>query len=471
MKRMFPILAAALALAAPSLVYAQEFPPAPPIGDPKPFKLPATETFTLANGMKVTLIPYGIAPKTVVSLRVRAGSALEDRAHPWLAGVVTEMMKEGAGGRSAADVATAAAGMGGDLNVGAGVQTASVSMSVLSEYAPDAVTLVSQVAQRPNLPAEELSRVKANMARRLTVALSQPGTLADIALARTVYGPDHPYAGLPTQAQLAGYSIAEVKAFHAAQWSARRAHLYVAGRFDAAAVKAAAEKAFGGWAPGTEAGKLQSPHTPGPQIVLIDRPDAPQSTIRLAFDAPLIGTPEDIQNRVMNALLGGAFSSRITRNIREDKGYTYSPSSGLAYNPEEALWTFDADVTTNVTGAALNEVFKEVRTMQTSPPSADEAKGIRTYLAGLFAISNSTSGAVISTLASTDTLGVPRSWLDSYVPSVLAVTPAQMSAAAKSNLPLNRLMMVVVGDLKTVEPQLKALPELANVPMKRVTVP
>lgn len=462
-------LTAALFVSSPAL--AQNFPPAPPIADPKPFHLPATETYSLPNGMMVTLVPYGVAPKTVVSLRIRAGNATEGE-RTWLSDVTGEMMKEGAAGKSSAALATAAAGMGGDLTVGVGGQSTQITMNVLSEYAADAVSLIGDVAIRPDLPAGELARVKANLGRRLAVALSQPGTLADAALARTVYGADHVYGRLlPTQAQLAGYTIADVKGFHASQFGARRAHLYIAGRFDAGAVKAAIAKAFDGWAAGPEPLTIAAPHKPGPQVILVDRPGAPQTTLRLAFDAALAGADTDIPQRVTNALLGGAFSSRITTNIREDKGYTYSPYSAVTFRPGDSLWTFDADVTTAQTGAALTEVFKEIRRMQIEPVPQAESKGISTYMAGLFSIQNSTSGAVANTLATRDLLGLPADWTDRYVPAVLAVGPEQMQTYAKTGYPIDKMTMVVVGDLKTVEPQLKALPELAKLPFRTVTVP
>ena len=463
------LLTAALLASAPAL--AQDFPPAPPISDPKPFHLPATETYTLPNGMAVTLVPYGVAPKAVVSLRVRAGNATEGET-TWLADLTGAMMKEGAAGQTAGQLSTAAASMGGDLNVGVGQQTTAVTMNVLSEYASDAVRLISNVAIRPDLPAGELARVKANLGRQLTQALAQPGTLADIALARAIYGPDHVYGRVvPSAAQLAGYTIDQVKAFHAGQFGAKRAHLYIAGRFDAGAVKAAIASAFGGWAAGPDPIRIPTTHTAGPQVILIDRPGAPQTTLRLSFDAAQAGSDADIPQRVTNSLLGGAFSSRITTNLREDKGYTYSPGSGIALNPGDALWTFDADVTTAQTGPALHEVFKEIRRMQDEPASEVESKGIRTYMAGLFSIQNSTSGAVVGTLATRDVLGLPADWPDRYVPAVLSVGPDQMQAYARTGYPLDKLTLVVVGDLKTVEPQLKALPELANLPTRTVTVP
>ena len=469
MRRMIASLMAATLLAAPAV--AQELPTTPPpIPAPKAFTVPASETFTLANGMKVTLVPYGVAPKVVVSLQTYAGS-LNEGENTWLALLAVDMLKEGAAGMTAAQIAQKAADMGGGLATNASLESSSVTLNVLSERAADAIALVADVAQRPSYPDGELARVKANWNRRLAVALSQPGTLANAAITRAYYGPDHPYGRvLPTPQQFGAYTTAQLKAWHAANFGAKRSHLYIAGKFDAAAVKAAVEKAFGGWTAGPERLALPPNPKPGPQVLLIDRPGAPQSTFSIAYAAPRAGTEGDIPMRVSNALLGGAFSSRITRNIREAKGYTYSPGSSLAFFPANAVWTFNADVTTAVTGPALKEVFHEIRTLQTTPPGDEEAAGMRQYMAGLFVIQNSTPGALVGSLATRDSLGLPRDWMDKYVPATLAVTPAQISAAA-NNLPIDKLTLVVVGDLKVVTPQLRELPELKGIEFKTVTVP
>jgi predicted Zn-dependent peptidase len=344
-------------------------------------------------------------------------------------------------------------------------------MNVLSERAADAIALVANVAQRPAYPDSELARVKANWNRRLAVALTQPGTLADAALDRAYYGTDHPYGRvLPTTAQFGGYTTAQLKAWHAANYGAKRSHLYIAGKFDAAAVRAAVAKAFGGWAAGPDRLVLPPSPKPGPQVLLIDRPGAPQSTINIAFAAPKAGSAGDIPMRVSNALLGGSFSSRITRNIREAKGYTYSPRSGVDFFPHNSMWTFVADVTTASTGASLTEVFKEIRTLQTTPPGDEEAAGMRQYMAGLFVIQNSTAASLVNSLATRDSLGLPRDWMDNYVPATLAVTPAQLSEATRA-FALDKLTLVVVGDLKVITPQLQALPELKGFPFKTFTVP
>ena len=469
MKRVLFALSLGFPAATPLL--AQDLPSLPPITEPKPFRLPATETYSLANGLRVTLIPYGVAPKTVVSLRIRAGNAM-DRVNTWLGDLTGAMMKEGAGTREAGQLSTAAASMGGSLDVGVGQQSTVVGTNVLAEHVADAIALVGNVALHPTFPAGELGRVKANLGRQLAVGLSEPGTLADIALARAVYGPTHPYGQIvPTAEQLRGYTIDQVRGFHREQFGARRAHLYIAGRFDAAVVKAAIAKAFAGWTPGPEPLRIDAPHQPGGKVILIDRPGAPQTTVRLAFGAAPARSSANIPQRVTNSLLGGAFSSRITTNIRESKGYTYSPQSTIGFHPGEALWTFDADVTTAVTGAALSEVFKEIRRMQTERVPEEEAKGIRTYIAGTFAIQNSTSPAVVSTLASRDLLGLPADWTERYVPAVLAVTTEQMMHSAKVSYPLGTMTLVVVGDIKAVEPQVRALPELKGLAFQKVALP
>lgn len=463
------LLAATVLLpAAPAL--AQAFPPAPAIAPPKPFAIPASETYTLPNGLTVSLIPWGVAPKTYVVLSVYAGN-LNDGAQTWMADLTAAMLKEGAGGRSSADMARAAASLGGNIGAGADEANTTISIDVLSENAVAAIGLIGDVAIRPTLPAGEFARVQANLARSLAQAYAQPGAIADFALSRAYYG-DHPYGRtLPAPAAFGAYTLADVKRFYATQFGAKRAHVYIAGRFDAAAVKAAVAASFGGWTAGPARLVLPPTPTAGPRVLLIDRPGAPQSTIRVAFPAPAPGSAGDIPFRTANSLLGGSFNSRITRNIRENKGYTYSPYSGPSFHPGEARWAFNGDVTTAVTGPALHEIFAEIRILAAAPPSQAEWAGTRTYRAGTFTIALGSAAGVIDTLSTIDELGLPADWADRYVAATMAVTPAQFSSAIRDNLPLDKLTLVVVGDLKTVTPQLQALPELKGIAFRTVTVP
>jgi len=466
MLRSFTLVLAAIAIAAPSA--AADYPPKPAAGPPKPFVLPASEAYQLQNGMHVTLVPFGQVPKTIVYLVVDTGG-VDEGSKTGLASLTGQMLREGAAGRKGSELAAAAASMGGGLQVGAALLQTTAAINVLSEHAADAVRLIGDVAQHPDFPASEFDRVRNNYLRSIAVAKSQAQTTADAALLAAYYGADTPYGRLfPTDEQAKSYTLADVQRFYGENFGARRAHLYVAGQFDAPAVKAAIEQTFGGWASGPETKKTPPAPRPGPKVILVDRPGAPQSTVRLVFPAPVHGSTNDIPFQVTDALLGGSFTSRITRNIREVKGYTYSPYSSINSNPGEGRWEFDADITTDVTGPALKEVFGEIRRLQTEPVPDAEASGIKTWIAGTFVLQNASAGGLAGSLSDRDYYGLPGDWLTSYVPRVLAVQDNQLEQLAQQYLVLNKMTLVVVGDLAKVEPQLKALPELQGWQFERV---
>src|SRR5690606_35427275 len=196
----------------------------------------------------------------------------------------------------------------------------------------------------PNLPESELPRIKQDALRNLAIARTSPQSLAGDAYTKA-FLPGHPFGhGLMTEDEIAAITIEDIRRFHAEKLGARRAHLYVAGQFDAAAMRQAIEAAFADWQEGLA--PIIRPATPASKlnVVLIDRPDAPQSTIYVG--APLPG-PETFAERVpmtvANDVLGGSFTSRITMNLREDKGYTYSPVSSAGYGSGYGQWLLAAD--------------------------------------------------------------------------------------------------------------------------------
>jgi predicted Zn-dependent peptidase len=462
------LLAAAALVASPAI--AQTAPAAPPIGTPRPFKMPTIERERLANGMTIAFVPFGSVPQTTLVLTTFAGD-LDAPGKPWLPAINADLAKEGAGGLSATQLAEAFSGMGGSLSARADANLTQYSTTVLAERAGDAVTLLGDVMRRPTLAQADFDRVMANRKRALAQAEATPQSMADALLAKALYG-SHPYGTpLPTAVQLAGYRLADVKQFHDTQFGARRSTLYVIGQFDKAAVRAAAERAFGSWTAGPPRKQLLARFNAGPKLVLADRPGSEQTTVRLAFAAPAVGSATDVPFRVTDALLGGSFGSRITANIREDKGYTYSPYSNIAGRPGGASWVWSGDITPSVTGKAMAEVFKEIRRLQADPPAAAEAQGMKTY-AGSYLLMRTTSADLIAgQLVRADLLGLKPSYFDSYVQRAMAVTPAQISTLAKTDLPIDRLVMVVVGDMKSVEPQLMELPELKRAAVQRVTLP
>lgn len=463
-----PLLAAvALALCVPAFAQA---PAEPPMGTLRPFTVPPVERIKLSNGLTVALVPFGSVPQATLVVTTFAGD-VDAGGRPWLAAINADLMKQGAGGKNARELAEALSAMGGNLSASGDADVTRVSTTVLSERVGDAIALLADVVRRPNLAQADFDRVKANRKRSLSQALASPQTMADALMAKALYG-DHPYgAPIPTADQLDSTRLDDVKTFHDGQFGAARSTLYVIGRFDPALVRETAEKAFGDWKAGSSRKMLPATFSGGPRVILADRPGSEQTTVRLAFDAPAVGGPDDIPFRAADALLSGSFASRITSNIREDKGYTYSPYSYVAPRPGGATWVWDGDITPAVTGAAMTEVFKEIRRLQAEAPAAAEAQGMKTY-AGTYVLMRMTSAELIANqLVRADLLGLPRDYFSGYVQRAMAVSPEQMSAMVKARLPLDRLVMVAVGDMKTVEPQLLALPELNGAKVERLTLP
>jgi zinc protease len=173
----------------------------------------------------------------------------------------------------------------------------------------------------------------------------------------------------------------------------------------------------------------------------------------VGMPVPDATSPDAIPLGVTNALLGGSFGSRITSNIREQKGYTYSPSSQISRRYHDAYWAESADVTTQYTGASLKEIFAEIGKLATEPPADSELKGIQSYLSGLFVIQNSSRGALINQLRFVDFQGLGEDYLKTYVQKVNAVTPSEVQKMTAAYIKPDQMTIVVVGDKATVAEQ------------------
>lgn len=423
-------------------------------GSPKAFTVPANETYTLPNGMKVTLVQYGIIPKTAISLAIDAGEINEGSGRIGVAGLTTDLMKEGTEKLTSRQVAEDAARMGSTLEIHASQDQTKLGIDVLQEFAPDAVRLLADVAQHPRLPQSEIDRLKNDALRQIALQNSQPQTIAVVRFRKILYG-DHPYAiVVPAEADIKKLTIQDVKDFYTGNFGAQRAHLYIAGKFDAAAVKKAIAESFSSWSKGPA--RMENVPVLKPQHVLdvTDRPGAPQSTLIVGLPVPPATSPDTVSLIVTNALLGGSFNSRITANIREAKGYTYSPRSELSRRYHDGYWAETADVTTQFTGPSLKEIFFEVGRMQKEPVTEPELKGIQNYLSGIFVIQNSSRGALIGQLQNVDFQGLGENYLKTYVAKVNAVTPAVVQKMTQDYIKPEEMTIVVVGDKAKITDQL-----------------
>lgn len=430
----------------------REAPPAP--AAPKDFTLPAKQELTLPNGMHVTVVPYGRLPLVTVSLVIRTGAIDEAADQVWLSKLMGDFLLQGTTTHSAAAIAAAAAGMGGDIEVVPGDDEMTIGGTVLGDSTAAFVRLLADVARHPSFPDSELKRLEGDRLRGLAIAHTQPQEIAHERYAALLF-PDHPYGRMyPAAQSLGAYTTAQVRAFYTHNVGAARAHLYVVGRFDGAIAERAAQAAFTDWSAGSPPTvNVPTPHA-ARQLVLIDRPGAVQSTLDLGLPVADPTSADWIPLAVTNALLGGSFNSRITSNIRERKGYTYSPFSSVTARYHVADWAEEADVTTSATGASLKEIFGEIDRLRDTAPSADELKGIQNYLAGVYVLRASALTGLMALLQNVDLQGLGDAYLSEYIRHVYAVTPADVQGMTQKYLDPSKMAVVVAGDKKTVADQL-----------------
>lgn len=424
-------------------------------GEPKDFKLPEKESVSLDNGLKATLVEFGVLPKVTVSVVIQTGNVHEKADEIWLADLTGELMKEGTRNRQAREISEQMASMGGELSINVGTNTTTVSGTVLSEFGPGLVELLADVVKNPSFPESEIDRLKNDLKRQLNVELARPQSQAYEKFSALLY-PGHPYGRVfPTEAMIDNFNTNHVKSFYEKNFGALRTHVFAAGKFNKKALEDAIKSSFKDWKEGPEPDIPLADAKAQSHIAIIDRPDAPQSTIQMGLPVPDPSDPDYLPLETMNTLLGGSFASRITSNIREDKGYTYSPRSAIISRYKTAFWSQTADVTTEHTAASLKEINKEIENLQKEAPSKDELEGFQNYQAGIFVLQNSSPQGIIRQLAFLDLHNLDDTYLTERVKRIYNVTPEIVQEMAKKYLDIDKMTIVIVGDKDKVEDQME----------------
>jgi zinc protease len=463
MKRMFRyVFALIVFLSFTSGTQAQKQTP-PEGGTPKDFALPEKDERKLDNGLTATLVQYGVIPKVTINVIVKTGNIHEASDEIWLADLTADLMGEGTTSMDFQTIAGKVAAMGGEVNIATGPNQTTISGSVLSEFGADLVRILADIVINPSFPESEVERLKADMKRQLTVQKGVPQAQALEKFNSIIY-PDHAYGRVfPTTEMLDGYTLENVKSFYDENYGARRTVVYAVGKFDEAEVSKAIDEAFGKWREGAEVNYPVATPVQSNAVAIIDRPGAPQTTVMLGLPTLDPSQPEYVPLSVTNSLLGGAFSSRITSNIREDKGYTYSPHSSVTTGYRSAVWYEQADVTSEHTGAALQEIAKEIKLLQEEPPSEEELEGIKNYSAGVFVLQNSSPQGIISQLNFIDFHGLDDSYLNDRVKNIHQVSPEKVQEMAQKYFKYEDMTLVLVGDKKQLEDQIKTHQEALKV--------
>jgi len=436
-------------------VIAQEKELPPEGGTPKSFKLPEKEVVTLDNGLDLIMVPYGSLPKATIRIIVKTGNIHEKENEVWLSDLLADFMQEGSNNLSAIDIDEKIAGMGGNIDMWVRSHNTAIETSVLSNFTSDAVKLLGDVILNPKWPEKELKRLKNNMKRNLSISLSRPGSQARKDFMATMY-PNHPYgSAFPTEKQIDDYEVDDIKKFYANNFGAQRTAIYVVGKFNKSAVKNAVRSTFSKWKKGPEDSYPVAQPSTGNKVKIIDRPGAPQSTILYGLPVSDPSKEDFIALDIANSLIGGSFSSRITSNIREDKGYTYSPYSTINANYKSGIWYEYADVTTEFTGASLDEIKKEIYKIQNEAPTKEELNAIKNYEVGSFTLRNSSPRGIISQLNFIDIHDLDDSYLESKVNKIMAITPQQVQELTKKYIRPENMTLIVVGDKQKIEKQIE----------------
>ena len=437
----------------------------PKVGKFRPGKLPSVDERTLGTGLRVLAvrkpgIPLVQARLVLPAPRPKATDG--DRSKQLVLG---ETLLAGTDQRDSVEVAEALQRMGGTLSVHIDSEDVRLRGSALSPSLADFLALIGEVVSEPAFPKGEVEIERGRKAQEVLLQRAEPGVVARVAFKRRLYG-EHPYAGgLPEPAEVAAVSAADLRRYYRSRVSAKGGLLILVGDLKPAKALDAVEAALGGWTGAATVPRLpRLPDIePGP-IVLVDRPGAAQSNIRIG--GPSLTRQDDglPALQLANMVFGGYFSSRLVENIRENKGYTYSPRSWLDHLPLGSVLNITADVGTEVTAPALLETRYELGRMATLPVSADELDGARRYLIGTTALSTQTKSGLAEYHVALSSAGLGLDYLRELPKRLEKVTVDDVRDAAAEYLAPARLPTVILGDAKVIRASLETLDTVTDAP-------
>jgi predicted Zn-dependent peptidase len=429
----------------------------PAYGETKPVAAPKVTELRLENGMTIWLAPASGFPKIAFALVIRGGYSGDPKDRPGLADLIASTLTQGTSGRSARQIAEAIAAAGGDLNSDATADGIYITTSILADHAGAALGILSDIAAKATFADQEVEIAKRNAASALEANEAEPGFLGRRALYRAMFG-DHPYGIVaPTQDSIAKATAAELREQYEKRFRPDRTLLVATGDFEVADLEKTIRADFGTWRPANSSPLPDTPapaYSPSRTIVYVPRANSVQTALYLGAMAVNRAQPDYAATEVANAMYGGMFGSRLTDNIREDKGYTYSPGSRLISRSQAGILATRADVRNPVTGASFNEITYELNRMATTAPEEAEIERARRYLLGSIAIELQSRASVARSLANLWIASLPPGELGALTEKIAKVSASDVEAASRKYFPASRMTVVAVGDEKVIKEQL-----------------
>ena len=447
-------------------VWAQTLPDRtrPPALAPTPqLDLPAIQKRALSNGLAVWLVESHEVPIVQVNVVVRAGAGDDPAGKFGTASLTAAMLDEGAGARSALEIADAVEFLGASLATTSSFDSSAVRLNVPVERLRDGLAVLADVTLRPTFPDMELERLRQERLTALLQARDDPASIAPMAFARSVFGAMHRYGtgAVGTEATLKEFSTGDLAAFHAAYYQPANAVLVVVGDITPAMVLPELEKQFGGWkasaAPARRVPVPAAPQVARGGIYIVDKPDAEQSQIRIGWVGVPRSTPDYFPLIVLNTILGGSFTSRLNQNLREEHGYAYGAGSSFDMRLSAGPFVAAAGVQTYKTAESVREFFNELTKITADPIGAEEIAKAKNYIALGFPSEFESSADLSRQLEELIVYQLPDDYFERYIANVQAVTADAVQKMAKTYIQPPRFAVVVVGDRKVIEQGIRAL--------------
>ncbi len=459
-QRMFGVIILCLAMTMSAWAQGPDRSAPPPLGPPPSFSMSAIQHFALSNGVPVVLLEKHQVPLVQVNLVVRAGSVLDPPGKTGLASMMASMMMEGAGGRDALQLADAIDFLGAQVGSSAGMHTSGVSLQTPLSKLDSALALQADVALRPAFAPAELERKRKSRLTTLLQWRDEPRSLASLAFNNTLYGSAHPYgtSSIGDEQAIRSLRVEDLRQFHARYFCPDNAVLVVVGDITAAEMKPRLERAFGTWK-GTAGAGVNLPQIKQIEkrsIVLVDKPGAAQTEIRIGRIGASRITDDYYPLVVMNTILGGSFSSRLNQNLREQHGYTYGAGSSFSFRLLPGPFLAGAAVHTAITDSALMEFMKELDAIQKPVPDA-ELERAKNYIALGFPGEFQTVGEIAGKLEEMVIYDLADTYYSHYIERIQAVTKADVQRVARKYLDPAKMAIVLVGDRAAIEGKVGAM--------------
>ncbi len=428
---------------------------APALTPERPVTWPKRTIARLSNGLKVVLAEAHSIPKFHGELYFRAGNArVVDRA-PSLAEMTATVVRTGTLKRTSRQIEEGLRRLGADLGTSAGQDTSAISFAGLSEFADPLLQLVNELAREAAFPEPEFERERRQKLEEVKLERTSPGFLAGERLRKVLFGA-HPYAQVsPNEEQVAGYKREDLQGTYREIYTPENALLMLVGDFDPKPMLQTIEKVFGGWAGKKPAVKepIAPPRPRGRRVYLVHNPGSVQTQILAGCHAITRKHPDWLRLGLTNSLYGGAFNSRLVMNIREDKGYTYSPRSGVMPLRQHGYFSVSAAVRNDVVAASLTEIFYELDKLRSVPVPAAELADAQNYLTGVFSMGLATQEGLLSQFSTVELNELPADYLETYRERIRTLTVEDLLATARKYFDSANMQIVVVGDRTQIEEQ------------------